>query len=264
MKIRILIVLVVSLSCFSTSGEPDSDETNPTPLSTMVPDSARRGSMPRRDERVAKADEAALRGQRLAADKDWPEATREFKKALDLLPNAPVVQSRRDEYSAYLHDSNLMAIQIDLGAGRFSIALERLRESGCFWLAEHFIELREEPAMEARYLVSTTHAMPIFGMFLLLGTLAGVIRFQPTRRLRLPFYLLPFAIPATAFVIIVVAASLGYLQPSSPMLDILGGALLMFLLVCSAASVPYLIGKIAGLRWRLHRFRNSNTETPIQ
>ena len=52
----------------------------------------------RLQERVAKADEAALRGSQLLADGDYEGAITEFKAAIDLLPDAPITRDRREAY----------------------------------------------------------------------------------------------------------------------------------------------------------------------
>lgn len=52
----------------------------------------------RLQERVQKADEAALRGSQLLADGDYEGAITEFKSAIDLLPDAPITKDRRDAY----------------------------------------------------------------------------------------------------------------------------------------------------------------------
>ncbi len=52
----------------------------------------------RLQERVKKADEAALRGSQLLADGDYEGAITEFKAAIDLLPDAPITRDRRDAY----------------------------------------------------------------------------------------------------------------------------------------------------------------------
>lgn len=53
----------------------------------------------RLQERVKKADESALRGSQLLADGDYEGAIREFKAALDLLPDAPMTKDRKDAYT---------------------------------------------------------------------------------------------------------------------------------------------------------------------
>lgn len=52
----------------------------------------------RLQERVKKADEAALRGSQLLADGDYEGAITEFRAAIDLLPDAPVTRDRREAY----------------------------------------------------------------------------------------------------------------------------------------------------------------------
>ena len=53
----------------------------------------------RMQERVKKADDAALRGSQLLADGDYQGAITEFQAALDLLPDAPMTKDRREAYT---------------------------------------------------------------------------------------------------------------------------------------------------------------------
>ena len=53
----------------------------------------------RMQERVKKADDAALRGSQLLADGDYEGAITEFRSALDFLPDAPMTKDRRDAYT---------------------------------------------------------------------------------------------------------------------------------------------------------------------
>lgn len=92
-------------------------------MSQMVPDAARK-AVARRQEMVAKADEAVLRGQRLFADKDYAGAVSEFKKALDLLPDAPVVESRRVEYTSLFADASVALARQRAEEGRYTEALQ--------------------------------------------------------------------------------------------------------------------------------------------
>lgn len=92
-------------------------------LANMVPDVARRG-VARRQELVAKADEAALRGQRMMADKDYQGAVDEFKKALDLLPDAPVVAKRRTEYTSLFADASVLLARQRAEEGQYTTAIE--------------------------------------------------------------------------------------------------------------------------------------------
>jgi len=88
----------------------------------MVPNAARK-AIARRQEMVAKADEAALRGQRLFADEDYEGAVSEFRKALDLLPAAPVVEERRREYTALFADASVALAAQYAEEGRYSEAI---------------------------------------------------------------------------------------------------------------------------------------------
>lgn len=92
-------------------------------MSQMVPDAARK-AVARRQEMVAKADEAILRGQRLFADKDYEGAVSEFRKALDLLPDAPVVEARRLEYTSLFADASVALARQRAEEGRYTEALQ--------------------------------------------------------------------------------------------------------------------------------------------
>ena len=226
--------------------------------------SARRGQ-PRRPELVAEADEAAALAKQLMSAGDWIGATEELQTALELLPDAPVVWPRVDQYSGQFHAANLCAVSTDLTKGQVASALDRIRESWGHWSAYTYLAVRSDPVNALKDLTQKTRIPQLFTSFLFLGCLVGLIRFHPDKRIRLPFYLVPFAFPAVAFLLTVMGLSVGlfdlsvgFLQSSHSIGEVIAGALLIFLLACSAASVPYLIGKIAGLRWRLHRQRNRN------
>jgi general secretion pathway protein D len=88
-----------------------------------VPDAARK-AVARRQEMVAKADEAALRGQRLLADKDYAGAVSELKKSLDLLPDAPVVESRRLEYTQQFADASVLLARQRAEEGQYAEAIQ--------------------------------------------------------------------------------------------------------------------------------------------
>ncbi|MCG8599981.1 MAG: type II and III secretion system protein [Verrucomicrobiales bacterium] len=66
----------------------------------------------RLQERVKKADEAALRGSQLMADGEYQGAIDQYRAALDLLPDAPMTEPRRRAYiKQYARASVLLATQ---------------------------------------------------------------------------------------------------------------------------------------------------------
>ena len=66
----------------------------------------------RLQERVKKADEAALRGSQLMADGDYQGAIDQYRAALDFLPDAPMTEPRRRAYiKQYARASVLLATQ---------------------------------------------------------------------------------------------------------------------------------------------------------
>jgi len=101
----------------------DSEAQSSQGMAQMVPQAAQ-NAVARRQELVAKADEAALRGQRLMADRDFEGAVSEFRKALDLLPDAPVVQDRRNEYTAYFADASVLLARQRAEEGRYTEAIQ--------------------------------------------------------------------------------------------------------------------------------------------
>ena len=98
------------------------EEPAPSP-EAEAPGTARK-AVARRQETVAKADEAAIRGQRLLADKDYNGAARELKRSLDLLPNSPVVESRRQEYTQQFADASLSRARELAEAGNYTEAIQ--------------------------------------------------------------------------------------------------------------------------------------------
>ena len=81
----------------------------------------------RLQERVRKADDAALRGSQLLADQDFEGAIAEFKAALDLLPDAPMTKDRHDVYTRSYANASVKLARQRAGEGRYadSIALVR-------------------------------------------------------------------------------------------------------------------------------------------
>jgi len=65
----------------------------------------------RMQERVQKADEAALRGSQLLADGDYQGAIAEFQAALDLLPDAPLTRERKNAYTAQFASASVKLAQ---------------------------------------------------------------------------------------------------------------------------------------------------------
>ncbi len=98
-----------------------------TATAPRIPDAAKRG-VARRQEAVAKADEAALRAGRLMADEDYDGAVVEFEKSLDLLPDAPVVAGRASEYTEQFAEASVALARQRAEEGRYDDAI-KLAES---------------------------------------------------------------------------------------------------------------------------------------
>lgn len=89
----------------------------------LVPEAARL-AVSRRQELVAKADNAAHRAQKFLAEKDYEGAVSEYRKSLDLLPDAPVVKTRVDQYSKEFADSSIALARQRAEEGRYDEAIK--------------------------------------------------------------------------------------------------------------------------------------------
>ncbi len=78
----------------------------------------------RLQERVRKADEAALRGSQLLADGDYEGAIREFRAALDLLPDAPMTKDRHDAYTRSYANASVKLARQRAEEGRYPDAIQ--------------------------------------------------------------------------------------------------------------------------------------------
>jgi Ca-activated chloride channel family protein len=79
----------------------------------------------RQQENVKKADEAALRGSQLMAEQDNQGAIDHYRAALDLLPDAPIVEPRRRAYAKQFSRASVLLATQRAEEGRYpeSIAL---------------------------------------------------------------------------------------------------------------------------------------------
>ena len=79
----------------------------------------------RLQERVKKADEAALRGSQLMSDGDYQGAIDQYRNALDLLPDAPMTEPRRRAYIKQFARASVLLARDRADEGRYpeSIAL---------------------------------------------------------------------------------------------------------------------------------------------
>ncbi len=211
----------------------------------MVPDFAVRFT-PRRPDRVGKADEAALRGQRLLVAADWEAAVLEFRAALDLLPKAPIVQDRRDEYSMQFFGSNRKAGWFALRHGHIGKAWARVRVGWCDWLSFSYWKVRDDPVKSGTELLMGLRIPFLFGGAFLWGAVTGVL-LRNTRGTAWR-QLVPFGILLGGLVVTIVGASTGYFTVSDDFQSTVLGAMAFFLLMGVAIPVPYFAGKIAGTR----------------
>lgn len=82
----------------------------------------------RLQERVKKADEAALRGSQLMADGDYQGAIDQYRAALDLLPDAPITEPRRRAYIKQFARASVLLARERADEGRYPEALALVEE----------------------------------------------------------------------------------------------------------------------------------------
>lgn len=79
-------------------------------------------------ERVKKADEAALRGSQLMADGDYQGAIDQYRAALDLLPDAPMTEPRRRAYVKQFARASVLLATERAEEGRYPEAIYLVEE----------------------------------------------------------------------------------------------------------------------------------------
>ncbi|MEM7698775.1 MAG: hypothetical protein AAF236_10260, partial [Verrucomicrobiota bacterium] len=82
----------------------------------------------RLQERVKKADEAALRGSQLMADGDYQGSLDQYRAALDLLPEAPMTEPRRRAYTKQFARTSTLLARERADEGRYPEALALIEE----------------------------------------------------------------------------------------------------------------------------------------
>ncbi|MEX2579595.1 MAG: Amuc_1098 family type IV pilus outer membrane protein [Verrucomicrobiales bacterium] len=82
----------------------------------------------RLQERVKKADEAALRGSQLMADGDYQGAIDQYRAALDLLPEAPMTEPRRRAYIKQFARASVLLARKRAEEGRYPEAIALVEE----------------------------------------------------------------------------------------------------------------------------------------
>ena len=82
----------------------------------------------RLQERVKKADEAALRGSQLMADGDYQGAIDQYRAALDLLPEAPMTEPRRQAYIKQFSRASVLLATKRAEEGRYPEAIALVEE----------------------------------------------------------------------------------------------------------------------------------------
>lgn len=79
-------------------------------------------------EKVKKADEAALRGSQLMADGDYDGAIEQYRAALDLLPDAPMTEQRRRAYVKQFARASVLLARQRADEGRYNEAIQLVEE----------------------------------------------------------------------------------------------------------------------------------------
>ncbi len=79
-------------------------------------------------EKVKKADEAALRGSQLMADGDYDGAIGQYRAALDLLPDAPMTEQRRRAYVKQFARASVLLARQRADEGRYNEAIQLVEE----------------------------------------------------------------------------------------------------------------------------------------
>lgn len=82
----------------------------------------------RLQERVKKADEAALRGSQLMADGDYQGAIDQYRASMDLLPDAPVTNPRRQAYTKQFSRAGVLEARGRAEEGRYPEAIAQIEE----------------------------------------------------------------------------------------------------------------------------------------
>ena len=82
----------------------------------------------RMQERVKKADEAALRGSQLMADGDYDGAIEQYRAALDLLPDAPMTEQRRRAYVKQFARASVLLARQRADEGRYNEAISYVED----------------------------------------------------------------------------------------------------------------------------------------
>ena len=84
--------------------------------------------MIRRQGAVRQADEALVAGRKAYTEGDYDKAVTEYKRALDILPEAPMLADRRTEFLAHLADASVALAQKNRKVGKYKEARAVLDE----------------------------------------------------------------------------------------------------------------------------------------
>ena len=201
-------------------------------------------------ELVAKADRAASRAYRLMGDGHWEGAAAELKEALVILPNAPVVQPRRLEYSRAYHTANLRAAVAGILEGKWQDSGARIGQSWAEWLSLEYLHLRRDPGNWFKA-VRNWPSIPIAVIFvvsLVFGVILGRIRIGGrTVGWQMGIAFLP---PIAVAAITLIGVVAGMFQHEGSIGDLVAAAGLLGVFVTAVCSVPILAGAIVSRRFR--------------
>ncbi len=82
----------------------------------------------RLQERIKKADEAALRGSQLSADGDYQRAVDQYRNSMDLLPNSPMTEPRYRAYVKQFSRASVLLARDRAKEGRYPEAIALIEE----------------------------------------------------------------------------------------------------------------------------------------
>lgn len=239
------------------------DAPNPTAeqLPRMIPKGTR-SAVTIRIELTNQADEAALRGNRFAAEREFGKAMIEYRKALEILPDAPVVWDRYSEWEWLLYDTTLKAAIRDLQGGLFFSAFGKLSKGGAYRMAMSYRKLKNDSAGPFRTMAEVNWPRWLFLGVMVAGMIAsGLIQIRNGRRRWIVGYGFPLLFAAGVLALLLSCIISGYYEIGTNsnlgwFEECVKGAGLCGLSAMIVVVLPYLLGGILGRQIQLHFLRN--------
>ena len=206
---------------------------------------------------VEQADEAALRGSQLYDMGDCPAAIEELQKALDLLPNAPLIRPRHRAYSMLYFRSVVSWAKTEIGGGNFA-SLSLIKDFWAKWLGA----LGGEPSLRVWNLLPNTFnkLLRFWGwkMSLILALGCVVVGFAKSKLDMFKrkshkwwlYFSFPLIIPILVFSSSIIGAASGFFPCSDHygFGAVILGAFLFSISLAVLTSLPYILGKTLGVK----------------